>query len=108
MAQAQVDYVHSKIKKEDQEIKIAQDNLQKFINFLEIQQQMGRNVSQLDQNIYQDNNVKPRKVSKTYSSTKVKSCNLLTNLSYTHWNDDDFKKISFTVGILTYFLQYLN
>ena len=70
---------------------------------------MGGNVNQPDQNIYQDNKPKPtRKVSKAYSSTKVKARNLLTNLSYTRWSEDDFKKTSFTIDILTYFLQYLN
>ena len=107
MAQAQVDDVH-KIKREVQEMKIGNEDLQKFVNSLETQQPMSGNVNQLDQNIYQDNKAKPKKVSKTYSTTKVKARNLLIILSYTRWNEDEFKKKSFTIGILTYFLQYLN
>ena len=58
--------------------------------------------------IYQDNNGQPKKKVKVYSSTKVKVRNLLTNLSYSRWNNDDFNKSSFTIDILTYFLQYFN
>ena len=73
-------------------MKTVNNNLQKFINSLETQQLMSGNVKQLDQNIYQDNKVKPKKVNKAYSTTKVNAHNLLTNLSYTHWNEDDLKK----------------
>ena len=107
MAQTQVDYVH-KIKKEEQEMKIAEEDLQKFISSLETQQPISGNINLLDQNIFQDNKVKPKKVSKAYSTTKAKARNLLTNVSYTRWNDDDFKKKSLMVGILTYFVQFLN
>ena len=33
---------------------------------------------------------------------------MLTNLSYTRWNNNDFNKTTFTIDILTYFLQFLN
>ena len=91
-------------------MKIANEDLQKFINSLETQQPISGNLNQLDQNIYQDNNEKPpkKKVNKAYSTTKVKAPNLLTNLSYTRWSEEDFKKKSFTIDIITYFLQYLN
>ena len=109
MAQAQVDYA-LKIKKGEQEMKIANEDSQKFINSLETQQPISGNLNQLDQKIFQDNNEKPTKkrVNKAYSTTKVKARNLLTNLSYTRWSEDDFKKQSFTIDIITYFLQYLS
>ena len=109
MAQAQVDYA-LKIKKGEQEMKIANEDSQKFINSLETQQPMSGNLNQLDQKIFQDNNEKPTKkrVNKAYSTTKVKARNSLTNLSYTRWSEDDFKKQSFTIDIITYFLQYLS
>ena len=110
MAQAQVDYA-LKIKKGEQEMKIANEDSQKFINSLETQQPMSGNLNQLDQKIFQDNNEKPstkKRVNKAYSTTKVKARNLLTNLSYTRWSEDDFKKQSFTIDIITYFLQYLS
>ena len=109
MAQAQVDYA-LKIKKGEQEMKIANEDSQKFINSLETQQPISGNLNQLDQKIFQDNNEKPTKkrVNKAYSTTKVKARNLLTNLSYTRWSEDDFKKQSFTIDIITYFSQYLS
>ena len=93
MAQAQVDYA-LKIKKGEQEMKIANEDSQKFINSLETQQPISGNLNQLDQKIFQDNNEKPTKkrVNKAYSTTKVKARNSLTNLSYTRWSEDDFKK----------------
>lgn len=33
---------------------------------------------------------------------------MLTNLFYTRFSADDFKKTSFTIDIITYFVQYLN
>ena len=91
-------------------MKIANEDSQKFINSLETQQPISGNLNQLDQKIFQDNNEKPTKkrVNKAYSTTKVKARNLLTNLSYTRWSEDDFKKQSFTIDIITYFLQYLS
>ena len=49
-----------------------------------------------------------KKLVKAYSTTKAKARNLLTNLSYTRWNNEDFNKTTFAIDILTYFLQYLN
>ena len=108
MAQAQLDYALQIKKEETQQMKVEND-LQNFINSLEIQQQASGNMNQLDQNIFQDNkNVLTKRATKKYSTAKVKAHNLLTNLSYTRYSSDDFKKASFTVDIITYFVQFLN
>ena len=92
MAQAQVDYA-LKIKKEEQEMKIANQDLQKCINSLETQQPISENLNQLAQNIFKDNNKKPstkKRIDKAYNTTKVRAHNLLTNLSYTRWSEEGF------------------
>ena len=60
MAQAQLDYVQKVKIEENQSIKVEND-LQNLINSLEIPQPISGNMSQLDQNIFQDNNDSPKK-----------------------------------------------
>ena len=60
MAQAQLDYVQKVKIEENQSMKVEND-LQNLINSLEIPQPISRNMSQLDQNIFQDNNDSPKK-----------------------------------------------
>ena len=43
-----------------------------------------------------------------YSTTKVKTRNILTNLSYTRVNNLDFDNYSYVLDILTFIVQYLN
>ena len=67
--------------------------------------------SQQDQNFLQDNNVVPKKKTKRrkdYSNTKVKTRNLLTNVSYRRFKQSDFKKDSFIIDILSFLLQNFN
>ena len=62
--------------------------------------------SQQDQNFLQDDNVVPKKKRrKDYSNTKVKTRNLLTNVSYRRFKQSDFKKDSFVIDILSFLLQ---
>ena len=61
--------------------------------------------SQQDQNFLQDNNVDPKKKRKNYSNKKVKTRNLLTNVSYRRFKQSDFKKDSFIIDILSFLLQ---
>ena len=60
MAQAQLDYVQKVKTEENQSMKVEND-LQNLINSLEIPQPISGNMSQLDQNIFQDNNDSPKK-----------------------------------------------
>ena len=60
MAQAQLDYVQKVKIEENQSMKVEND-LQNLINSLEIPQPISGNMSQLDQNIFQDNNDSPKK-----------------------------------------------
>lgn len=76
------------------------------------------NGSQLNQNIFLDDNVSSKVSEKTnstnerkknvYSSTKIKARNILTNLSYNRFGKQDFQKKSFIVDITTFIIQYLN
>ena len=53
---------------------------------------------QQDLNVSQDNNAVPKKETKQrshYSNTKVKTRNLLTNVSYRHFKKSDFDNQSF-------------
>ena len=43
-----------------------------------------------------------------YSNTKVKTRNLLTNVSCRRFKQSDFNKTSFLVGILSFLIQNFN
>ena len=63
---------------------------------------------QQSQNFSQDNNVVPKKKMrqrKDYSSTKVKTRNLLTNVSYRRFKQTDFNKKNLIVDIMSFFTQ---
>lgn len=67
--------------------------------------------NQQDQNFSQDNNVdqlKKIKQRSTYSKTKVKARNLLTNVSYKRFKTSDFNKTNFVVDILSFLVQNCN
>ena len=66
---------------------------------------------QQSQNFLQDNNVVPKKqlqCRNDYSNTKVKTRNLLTNISYRRFTKSDFHKDSFIVDILSFLVQNFN
>ena len=68
-------------------------------------------VDQQDRNFSQGNNVVPKKKMKwrkDYSNTKVKTRNLLTNVSYRRFKQSDFNKDSFIVDILSFLVQNFN
>ena len=65
--------------------------------------------SQQDQNFLQDDNVVPKKKRrKDYSNTKVKTRNLLTNVSYRRFKQSDLKKNSFIIDVLPFLVQNFN
>ena len=51
---------------------------------------------------------KPVAKKRKYSTTKVKTRNILTNLSYARVNSLDFSNKSYVLDILTFIVQYLN
>ena len=66
---------------------------------------------QQELNLSQDNNVVPKQQIKQrndYSNTKVKTRNLLTNVSYRRFKQSAFSKKSFIVGILSFLVQNFN
>ena len=66
---------------------------------------------QQNQNSSQDNKVVPKKVMKkraNYSSTKGKTKNLLTNVSYRRFKQSDFNNQSFIIDILSFMVQNFN
>ena len=63
--------------------------------------------SQQDLNFFQDDNDAPKKkkikdTKSNCSSTKVKARNLLTNLSYRRYKQQDFNNLSFIIDILSF------
>ena len=65
--------------------------------------------SQQDQHFFQDNNaVEKKKARKDYGNIKVKTRNLLTNVSYRRFKQSDFKNDSFIIDILSFLVQNLN
>ena len=66
---------------------------------------------QQDQNFSQGDNTVPKKKMKRrkdYSNTKVKTRNLLTNVSYRRFKQSDFNKNSFIIDILSFLVQNFN
>ena len=66
--------------------------------------------NQQDQNSSQNNNVVPKKEIKRrsgYSNTKVKTRNLLANVSYRRFKQSDFHNSSFIIDILSLLVQNL-
>ena len=65
--------------------------------------------SQQDLDFLQDDHVLPKKMKrKDYSNTKVKTRNLLTNVSYRRFKQSDFKKDSFIIDILSFLFEKCN
>ena len=66
---------------------------------------------QQNQNSSQDNKVVPKEVMKKradYSSTKVKTRNLLSNVSYRRFKQSDFNNQSSIIDILSFMVQNFN
>ena len=109
MAQAYLDFEIEKKEKESQKVEKIQDINQAIEDLLG---------SQLDPNIFLDDNdnkigkeeikTKPVAKKRKYSATKVKTRNILTNLSYIRVNRLDFDNKSYVLDILTFIIQYLN
>ena len=80
------------------------EELKNFLN--QMNQELVVPESQLDPDFSQDyNDVQPKKIK--YSSTKVKTRNLLTNVSYRQYNLKDEKR-SFYIDLFSYILLNLN
>ena len=66
---------------------------------------------QQNPNFLLENNVVPKKKmrqGKDYSNTKVKTRNLLTNVSYRRFKQTDFNKNNFIVDIMSFLTQNFN
>ena len=67
--------------------------------------------SQLDPDFFQnDNNVQKKKAKTTtkYSNTKVKTRNLLRNVSYRRYKPEDVEKTNFVIDAVLFLTQNLN
>ena len=66
--------------------------------------------SQLDPDFFQDDNDVPKKAKITtkYSITKLKTRNLLTNVSYRRYKPEDVEKTNFVIGVFSFLTQNLN
>ena len=106
MAQAMLDQANFSMiqsqSRPEQEQKDMETLLSTFTERIEDQQ---------NQNSSQDNKVVPKKVMKkraNYSSTKGKTKNLLTNVSYRRFKQSDFNNQSFIIDILSFMVQNFN
>ena len=106
MAQAMLDQANFSMiqsqSRPEQEQKDMETLLSTFTERIEDQQ---------NQNSSQDNKVVPKKVMKkraNYSSTKGKTKNLLTNVSYRRFKQSDFNNQSFIIDILSFMVQNSN
>ena len=72
----------------------------------------GEPESQQNLNFFQDNNhvlKKEIRIAKSsYSNTKVKARNLLTNVSYRRYKQQDFNNARFVIDILSFLVQNFN
>ena len=73
----------------------------------------GEPESQQDLNFFQDKNDVPKKkkirtAKSSYSNTKVKARNLLTNVSYRRYKQQDFNNASFVIDISSFLVQNFN
>ena len=69
--------------------------------------------SQLDPDFFEDDNdVQKRKKTETtstkFSNTKVKTRNLLTNVSYRRYKPEDVEKTNFVIDVFSFLTQNLN
>ena len=68
--------------------------------------------SQQDQNLFPDDKEVQKKLklklNSNYSNTKIKTRNLLTNVSYRGYKQKDFTNASFIIGILSFIVQNFN
>ena len=79
----------------------------------DFQNLMERLQSQLDPDFFQDDNdVQKRKKTETtstkFSNTKVKTRNLLTNVSYRRYKPEDVEKTNFVIDVFSFLTQNLN
>ena len=80
------------------------EDMSKFLSTL-----MEELESQLDPGFFQDNNdVKKNKNNNEYSNTKVKTINLLTNISYRSYKPKDVEKTNFFIDVFSFLTQNLN
>ena len=66
--------------------------------------------SQLDPDFFQDDNdvKKKAKTITKFSNTKVKTRNLLTNVSYRRYKPEDLEKTNFVIHVFLFLTQNLN
>ena len=80
------------------------EDMSKFLSTL-----MEELESQLDPGFFQDNNdVKKNKNNNEYSNTKVKTINLLTNISHRSYKPKDVEKTNFFIDVFSFLTQNLN
>ena len=88
--------------------KVENEDMKKLLSTLT--QRIGLIESQPDPDSFQDNNdvQKKSKTATKYSNTKVKTRNLLTNVSYRRYKPEDVEKTNFVINVLSFLTQNLN
>ena len=80
--------------------------MRKFLSSLS--EGIGLIESQPDPDFFQDDNDVQTKTTTKYSNTKVKTTNLLTNVSYRRYKPEDVEKTNFVINVFFFLTQNLN
>ena len=107
MTQAQVDF--QKLLNLEQERHLQEEESEEAIKIVEtipfpLEKTMLELQNELNQDIFSDD----KAIKKSYSSTKVKARNFLTNVSYNRVTTADYKNKNFVIDCFTFLLLYLN
>ena len=88
-----------------EEEELENEDMKKLLNTL-----MEGLESQLDPDLLQDDNdvQKKEKATTKYSNTKVKTTNLLKNVSYRRYKPEDVEKTNFVINVSSFLTQNLN
>ena len=88
-----------------EEEELENEDMKKLLNTL-----MEGLESQLDPDLFQDDNdvQEKEKATTKYSNTKVKTKNLLTNVSYRRNKPEDVEKTNFVINVFSFLTQNLN
>ena len=86
---------------------IENEEMKKFLSSLS--ERIGLIESQPDPDFFQDdNNVQTKTKTTKYSNTKVKTRNLLTNVSYRRYKPEDVEKTNLVISLFSILTQNLN
>ena len=79
---------------------VENEEMKKFLSSLS--EGIGLIESQPNSDFFQDNNIVQTKTTTKYSNTKVKTRNLLTDVSYRRYKPEDIEKTNFVIDVFSF------